>query len=67
MLKSIRSGHKGANMAYQMGPLNYQKSTDDLPTDLQAGTRMQFTDTGERFIFDGEGWIEDLAYQITIN
>ena len=54
-------------MAYQMGPLNYQKSTDDLPTDLQAGTRMQFTDTGERFIFDGEGWIEDLAYQITIN
>jgi len=47
-------------MAYQMGPLNYQKSTEDLPTDLQAGARMKCTDTGDRLIFDGEGWITDV-------
>jgi len=53
-------------MAYQAGPLNYQKSTDVLPMDLQPGARMQFTDTGERFIFDGDGWIEDQALVFAI-
>jgi hypothetical protein len=43
------------------GPLKYCLSSDPLPTDEQPGTRMQYLDTGERFIFDGEGWVEDLS------
>jgi len=39
----------------------YCLSTDTLPSDTQPGTRVQYLDTGERFIFDGDGLIEDLS------
>lgn len=48
-------------MAFPAGPLLYGLSSDPLPTDVQAGTRLQFLDTGEKFIFDGLGWVEDLS------
>ena len=48
------------------GPLLYCKLDDDWPTDVQAGTRMQFLDVvpphpSGQFIFDGDGWIPDLS------
>lgn len=42
-------------------------STDDKPTGCSPGSTLSEIDTGEKFIFDGTNWIEDVSTIYAIN
>jgi hypothetical protein len=46
----------------------YCMSTDIKPIDnIPTGTYLQYLNTGERFIWDGSKWVEDLSIIYAVN